>query len=547
MRWLSPKDRLETHDVDRGMRMLIGDAMTAQTLGVLTGGAFLVAFALELGASNFVIGIFAAIGPFCQILQIPSIFLVEKVGNRKALVVFPVLLGRLSWLFIPFIPFLLPESWRVGALVGALVFYFGVSSVAGCAFNSWIRDLIPEEVLGRFFGKRMAWATAVGAALTLLAGWLIEPLRNLTGSNVWPYSILFLFAGLAGLLGVVYLGRIPEPRAQRNEDLSLAKTLVEPLRQKAFRNLIAFTGIWNLAIFMAAAFFGVYLLQRLEMPMSTVITLGVLSQIINVFFFRVWGTLADHWSNKSALMVAGQLFFFSILLWPFTTFPEKHSLTLPILIVIHILTGISTAGVNLCAGNLVLKNAPKGKGTSFLATNALVCGIMATLGPIIGGLLADFFANTEVALNLVYTETIGVGETTEVPAFNLRGLDFVFILAVIVGAYALHRLAFVTEAGSVDEKIGFDLLYAETRKSMTHVSNIAGLRRLTYFPFELLAKVGATGSSIVKPVSKGLGRKDNDPAKETPEDGDKPNPQPPDTDASREDQPNDKGNQPPEA
>jgi len=41
-------------------------------MGILTGGAFLVAFAVKLGASNLVIGLLAAIGPLSQLLQLPG-------------------------------------------------------------------------------------------------------------------------------------------------------------------------------------------------------------------------------------------------------------------------------------------------------------------------------------------------------------------------------------------------------------------------------------------------------------------------------------------
>jgi hypothetical protein len=80
---------LDEKEVRHGLSMLLADGVCSQIMGVLTGGAFLVAFALLLGAPNWVIGLFAAIGPFTQVLQIPSIFLVDKLKLRKALVVVP--------------------------------------------------------------------------------------------------------------------------------------------------------------------------------------------------------------------------------------------------------------------------------------------------------------------------------------------------------------------------------------------------------------------------------------------------------------------------
>ena len=474
--------------LERGLKNLVRDGICSQAMGVLTGGAFLVAFALQLGASNFVVGSFAAIMPLCQLLQIPSILLVEKFRNRKALVVIPVVLSRLAWLVVPFLPFFFPEAVRVPALVALMFWYFAVGVPAGCAYNSWIRDLIPEDRFSSFFGKRWATITLAGAVLTLAASFGIKPLAAWTQSEIMPYSIVLGLGGVIGLLGAIFLLRTPEPIPTPSESRSPWQMLAEPFRDRGFRQLLYFTGPWNFALNMAAAFFGVYLLKRLEVDISIVIFLAVSSQLVNVFFFKIWGNLADRWNNKAALIIAGQMFFFSVLLWPFTTLPEKHSYTLPLLILIHVLVGISTAGVNLCVGNLVLKSAPKGKATAFLASNAVVSGMAATLGPLVGGWLADLFTLSEFRMTLTYTGSSGT-EVLDVPAFSLRGLDFVFLLAAIVGTFAVHRLAFVKELSQSLEPLRIESLFHETRKAMQHVSNVAGLRKLTYFPYEIIMKV----------------------------------------------------------
>ncbi len=503
------KETVSEADLEKGLKNLIRDGVCSQSMGVLTGGAYLVAFALQMGASNFVVGFFAAIMPLCQLLQIPSILLVEKFRKRKALVVFPVLIARSAWLVIPFLPFFLPEPTRVPMLVFLLFWYFALSVPAGCAYNSWIRDLIPEDRFSSFFGKRWATITLAGAVFTLAASFAVGPLKTWTGSEIMPYSIILGFGGVIGLIGALFLLLTPEPKPVPTSTQSPWALLAEPFRSRDFRKLLYFTGPWNFALNMAAAFFGVYLLKRLEMDISTVIFLAVSSQFVNVFFFRIWGNLADRWNNRSALMVAGQLFFFSVLLWPFTTMPEKHSYTLALLIVIHVLVGISTAGVNLCVGNLALKSAPKGKATAFLASNTVVAGIAATLGPLVGGLLGDAFEQSELKFTLTYTK-LADGLAIDVPAFNLRGLDFVFILSVFVGIYAIHRLAYVTESSKSTDPLGLPTFFHETRKAMAHVSNVAGLRKLTHFPFEVIMKVrspekkkkkGASEPSAPKPES----------------------------------------------
>src|SRR5690349_368565 len=86
-----------THD-DRmaflkpGLRYLIGDGVCSQVVGVLTGGvlnggAFLVALALLMGASNAVIGLIAAIPPLSQLLQVPAISVVNRFRRRRLICV----------------------------------------------------------------------------------------------------------------------------------------------------------------------------------------------------------------------------------------------------------------------------------------------------------------------------------------------------------------------------------------------------------------------------------------------------------------------------
>lgn len=62
------KDTLTEEEIQSGLRAIIKDGLTTQTMLTLTGGVFLVAFALKLGASNTIIGLLAAIPPLAQLI-----------------------------------------------------------------------------------------------------------------------------------------------------------------------------------------------------------------------------------------------------------------------------------------------------------------------------------------------------------------------------------------------------------------------------------------------------------------------------------------------
>ncbi len=476
---------LTEEDVQSGLRNVIKDGLTSQIMITLTGGVFLVAFALKLGASNWVIGLLAAISPLAQLIQIPSIYLVEKYRNRRAISICASAVSRSFLLLIAFIPFLFSIETGLTYLIIALLLHLAISAIGGCSWNSWMRDLVPEEKLGAFFSKRMSLAMVLSVPLSIGAGFYIDYWKELFPEyELYSYSILFFLGFLAGMLGVYFISTIPEPKmAALNGKPDVFKLISQPFKDANFKNLMMFLGTWNFAVNLAAPFFTVYMLKSLQLDMSLVIILMVLSQIINIAFLRMWGRLSDRYSNKSVLLVSGPLFIVSILAWTFTTMPDKYILTIPLLVAIHIFIGISTAGVTLASGNIGLKLAPKGQATSYLAASSLVNSLAAGIAPVLGGLFADFFTERELSLNLNWKSP---AEELTFQALNFQQWDFFFFFAFLIGLYSIHRLALVKEIGEVEEKIVIHELISEVRREMRNFSTVGGLRHMIQFPFSII-------------------------------------------------------------
>lgn len=486
MGWFWPEKRRCHWKVRRGLNGLLYEGICAQIMGALTGGAFLVAFALSIGASNKVIGLLAAIGPMTQLLQIPSVVLVDRIRLRKLITVIAVFVSRLFWIAIALIPFVIPEDFRIPVFLICLVLFSGIGSVASCSFNSWIRDAVPEKIMGRFFSRRLAISTAVAAAISIAGAIVVDIFSRGGAIDSKIYSALFFVGTICGLIGVFFFKRVPEPRLATPRADGLLPLLRQPFKNDNFRSLLVFLGLWNFAVNLAAPFFTVFLLKELRLNLAWVLALSILSQAVNVIFLRVWGKLADRFSNKSILAVSGPLFMISIILWPFTTMPERYAGTIPLVILIHVLAGISTAGVTLCAGNIAMVSAPKGEATAYLAVNALVSGIAAAIAPIIAGISADFFTLKELSVDLSMGELGVEGKRIALYALNLRGLDFLFFFSFLCGIFALERLVAIHETGHVKKRVVVNEFFGEVRKMTRSVSNVAGLRQLTYFPYSRL-------------------------------------------------------------
>ena len=479
------KDSLTEDELKSGLKNVIMDGLTTQAIATLTGGVFLVAFALKLGASNLTIGILAAIPPLAQLIQIPAIYIVEKYRARRDICIVSTAVGRSFWLLIALIPFLVFIKIPLTLLIIALILNAAFSAIGGCSWNSWMRDLVPVNQMGSFFGKRMIYASIVGIFFSLAAGIFIDYWKQLyPDRELYAYSYIFFVGFLVGMLGLYFLSKTPEPRMMvTKEKINFSRMLLQPFKDTNFKNLIVFLGSWNFAVNLAAPFFTVYMLKRLNLDMSTIIILMVLNQLVSIAFLRLWGKYSDRFSNKSILSINGPLFIVCILAWTFTARPEKHIFTLPLLVIIHALMGISSAGITLSSGNIGLKLAPQGQATSYLATSSLVNSLAAGIAPMLGGLFADFFEFSKLWASIGWQSPISTGDFN---ALYFQSWDFFFLFAFLIGFYSIHRLALVKEVGEVEEKIVINEIISEVRRDMRSFSTASGLRSTMQFPFSVM-------------------------------------------------------------
>jgi len=225
-----------------------------------------------------------------------------------------------------------------------------LNAITNSGWNSWIRDLVPQPILGRFFSRRMAFATLAGVVFGLGAAFFIDYWRTQVPgeSAVFGYTYVLLFGALfLGLASPLFMSLMPEPLMQpiTGPQPSLGQRLTAPLRDTNFRRLMQFLLFWGFASNLAIPFFAVHMLQRLGLPVLWVIALSILSQMFNILFLRVWGTFADRFGNKSVLSVGVSLYLLVILGWIFTTMPERYFLTVPLLVLLHIFAGIASAAV----------------------------------------------------------------------------------------------------------------------------------------------------------------------------------------------------------
>ena len=480
---------MSAEETEKALGKMVKQGITSQVKTTLTESVFLVGFALLLRAPNTVIGILAAIPSVTQLMQIPSIFLLEKYRNRRRLNIYTQLGNRLGILLMALIPFMAVGEIGLLLLIGAMFIQSAFTAIGSPSWNSWMRDLIPHDRLGHFFSTRMALMGLVAIVASISGGYFIASWLAATNPANLPgqlhaYSVLYLIAFLFGMIAIYYTRTTPEPPMKtRHEELSFSQLLAEPFQSENYRNLMIFSAVWSLSTSFASPFFTVYLLNRLEQNVAFVAGLLALTQLTSVIFLRLWGRLADKFSNKSILKVTLPLFTIGTFLWTFSSIAITYGFLIPLIITIHVLNGFSAAGVNLSTNNIGLKLAPRGESATYLAARGSVIAIAGSIAPVIAGILADLFGHHTLEFSLSWFVD---GELFQlIPTYSISGLDFLFIISAIIGIYAIHRIALVKEEGEVDERVVLDALVAETRRNVRTVSTIDGLRQTFEAPVKV--------------------------------------------------------------
>jgi hypothetical protein len=121
----------------RGLNAFLADGICSQVRETLNSGPLLVGFGLVLGMSNAGIGLLAALGPLTQILQLPTVALIEHWRMRKVITWWGSLLGRLCWALAIASPWLVSPERRVAAVFACLVHASAFLTVSGASRRPW--------------------------------------------------------------------------------------------------------------------------------------------------------------------------------------------------------------------------------------------------------------------------------------------------------------------------------------------------------------------------------------------------------------------------
>lgn len=423
----NPLSKLSKDTIRTSLEASTWDGVFATIFSNITGGVLLTGFLIELGATPSQIGILASIPMVANLVQPIGAYWSERTTSRRNFCCWIYGISRSLWLVLAIAILCFgwqsPDRHLLVLLTLGIALFSGVLGALGSApWLSWMSVLVPRQLRGRYFSIRNSAANLTNLISLPLLGLIVS--RGFGGSLL-GYGVVLIVGIGAGLISLGFQRFQADINPQEEQHTALSQTSSD-LITKIWQNpnallfLLYFSG-WMFAFNLSAAFYNLYMLDKLALDIGQVTLYNSLTAAANLLLLTRWGRLADRVGNTAILLAVGGVVAAIPLLW---LVPGTNSVSiwfwLPLL---HILIGGSGAAIDLCSNNLQIDIAPRQNQSTYFGLVAAVAGVTSALGTTAGGFLAQFW--------------------------HYEGVLGLFVLSSLLRFAALLPLWFVNERNSI--------------------------------------------------------------------------------------------------
>jgi MFS family permease len=372
-------------------------------------------WALYLGCGPFWVGLLGALPFLAQLMQLPGAWLTSRHGPRPVALV-TVALSRQAFLPLVVLPFLpvSPEVKR-GVLIAVAAAHHGLGILCNNAWVTWMGDLVPSRVRGRYFGRRTALSTLAGALATFSVGTFLDGARTSERTGLALAALAFT-ACVLGALSTALMALKHQPARPPAKPFH-ADRVLQPLRDGVARRFLAYSLSWNAALGLSGPFFTLYLLEDLKLGFTLVALQGSTTALARMLSAPLWGRLIDRLGARAVLRACAFGLVLSPLLWALAGPERWWPIALDAL-----LSGVLLSGHGLSTFALSLAVAPARERPFYHAAFAMTGGASFAVASAAGGLLVQAFPSSHLLLG--------------VPC---SALQLTFLVAALARAFAVLR------------------------------------------------------------------------------------------------------------
>jgi MFS family permease len=406
--------------VRRSLRASCAEGVFAELFAACAGPTVLTGWALHLGATPLEVGFVAALPQLAQAVQLPGAWATALFGRRRVALV-TIALSRQALLPLALLPFLpLGNGAQRMLLVVAATLSAALSVAGNNAWTSWMGELVPERLRGRYFGRRTALCTVFGTAGGLLVARVLDAASSARAAGLVLASLV-VASSAVGWTTTALLARQHEPGAPPPRAPSLRDAL-RPLADPRARELLRYLLAWNASVGLAGGYFTFHLLHNLHAGYTVVALHASLGASARVVSAPLWGRAIDRYGAAPVLAACS----FAAAALPLLWLATSERVLWPIAIDAAV-GGVAWGGHALASFAVPLDLSPRRERPFYVAVAAMAGGVAYAAATSVGGVLAAAMPRVAPAL---------VGAA--------HGLEPVFVLSAagrIASAFLAVRIA----------------------------------------------------------------------------------------------------------
>ena len=356
---------------------------------------FLPAYLHLISGSNAIVGLALGLQQLGSVIS--PVFGATQIEHRKKVMPAAIWMGGLARVQIVGMAlagwFLHGQPLIIAMMV--LMFLFGLfMGTQRVVFGVLMAKVIPLSRRGRLQAWRNATGSLIAAALAYAAGKYIIK-ADLFGNGYSTTFALSAFLTTCGLWALQLLLKEPEPlslqaRSGFRDRLKDFPRLIFGDRSYAWFLVMQMAGTAGRA---ATPFYAIYVthLMTVSGDVHGAVGAGAFLGVLGLCYIGadaisnlVWGYLGDRSGYRLVLL-------FTILLWIASTALLMTVPTLPAILLAFAGLGAAQAGYMMAAMTMVLEFGDRDDLPMRIGLSTTAEGITATLGPLVGGALADAF------------------------------------------------------------------------------------------------------------------------------------------------------------
>lgn len=394
-----------------------------QTVGM--GTAVFTGYILSLGGSASDIAFYTAIASIVAPVQILASLFSRWITNKKKWVLYNGFLEALFRGLLVAIPFLFVESLHKQMLL----LFLALGLIAGFLYtpfySGWLASAIPVNIRARFTSRQTIVSSLAGMVAGVLAGRFVDWFA--AEEKMTAFIIIFIIGSSFGLIGHLIISRAPyphQPDASAGENR--IQYLIQPFRDRNFRQLIIFYAVWHFAIGLAGPLFSVFMLDRLQFSYTAISMLTALGTVCTIAGYKIWSGLVDRFGGKPVLQILLVPAAMNAMLWGLCQPGSYFMVAAAMAISGLIMSGIAVAVTPLQYA--LLPESNQDERVSYLAAWSTTINLVYAMGPLIGGILVASLQDVRLIIGGFIIQDINImfflsGIMRFVPFLLIRSLE----------------------------------------------------------------------------------------------------------------------------